>query len=135
MRVSISARVQEDACDRVLRASDVGLDLHVEADDIGRGAVATEAQARQHAARVRKLLDNYVAGKSQFASLHVFAAVPVSVAFAVGQVLGHSSLPPCYIYNFDALAVPKYRWRLGLREAVEGRACVDVLPEVRDVPA
>ncbi len=134
LRVSVSARVLELPCEAVLPRSRLRLDLHVEANKIGRGTVGNETQAREYAARVRDLLDNHIAGH-QYASLHVFAAVPVSVAFLLGQVMAHSSVPSVYVYNFETNTMPQYAWRLGVREAMCGDACIEFLGEVSDGPA
>jgi hypothetical protein len=130
LRVSISATVREEACNAVLRPAEVRADLHLRAKEIGRGTLVTEAQARQHAAQIRRMLDAEVAGNTELRALHVFAAVPVSVAFLIGQALAHSSLPPAYIYNFDQNRTPSYAWRLGLREAAQGMDCVELLEEI-----
>lgn len=132
LRVSISAPVREETCNAVLRPEEVRADLHLRAEKIGRGNVETEAQARKYAAQVRQLLDAEVGGNTDIRALHVFAAVPVSVAFLMGQSLAHSSLPPAYIYNFDRTCTPPYAWRLGLYEAAQGIECVELLGGVRD---
>lgn len=127
IRLSVSATVRTEACAAVLPPDDVRLDLHVESDDIGRGVIASEAQAREYELRLRRAVDRYINGAPAITSMHVFAAVPVSVAFLVGQVLAHSGLPRCYVYNFDAAATPRYCWRLSLHDAVAGKPCVEVL--------
>jgi hypothetical protein len=129
--VSVSARVLESACEAVVPRQMLRLDLHVESNKIGRGIVGHETQGREYAARVRELLDNNIAGQ-QYASLHVFAAVPVSVAFLIGQVLAHSSVPDVYVYNFETNVKPQYAWRLGFSEALRGDQCVEFLSEVSD---
>lgn len=131
LRVSVSARVLESACEAVVPRQTLRLDLHVESNKIGRGIVGHETQGREYAARVRELLDNNIAGQ-RYASLHVFAAVPVSVAFLIGQVLAHSSVPDVYVYNFETNAKPQYAWRLGFSEAMRGKQCVEFLSEVSD---
>jgi hypothetical protein len=127
LRLSVSARVSDEACEAVLSPEMVRVDLHLEVDEIGRGTIGSEAQAREIAARLRRALDAHVGGNLAISSIHVFAAVPVSVAFCVGQVLAHSSLAGSYVYNFDAAATPAYCWKLGLRGACAGEPCVDVL--------
>ena len=129
LRVSISAKVRESVCSRTLDESDVRLDLHVVAGDVARGTVTTDAQARQHAAQVRKILDAEIAGNPDIEALHIFAAVPVSVAFLIGQALAHSSIPPVYVYNFETTSRPPYAWRLGLRQAATGDDCIDMMED------
>jgi len=129
LRVSVSARVREQQCDAVLPADAVRLDLHLEADDLGRGMVASEAQARYYVREIRRALDDHVAGNHEIGSLHVFAAVPVSVAFLLGQALAHSGLPTSTVYNFNSSDTPPYRWSLDLHAAVAGAPCVRMSKE------
>jgi hypothetical protein len=51
----------------------------------------------------------------------------VSVAFRIGQILANTGLPRCYVYNFDAVATPRYRWRISLPEAKRGAPCAELL--------
>jgi len=129
LRVSVSARVRGQQCDVVLPADAVRLDLHVEADDLRRGTVASEAQARYYVRETRRVLDEHVAGNHEIRSLHVFAAVPVTVAFLLGQALAHSGLPNCTVYNFNSSDTPPYRWSLDLHAAVAGTPCVHLSKE------
>jgi hypothetical protein len=125
--VSVSAIVRDEVCAEVLPPTGARIDMHIQAEEIGRGTVATSAQAAEYAVRLRRALDRHVTGNPAIKSIHVFAAVPVSVAFRVGQVLAHSGLPRSYVYNFDAGATPRYCWRVGLDEAVQGEHSVEVL--------
>ena len=124
LRVSVSALVRGEQCDASLDPSELRVDLHVQAQDLGRGTVRTESQARSYASTIRAALDRIVAGSPEFDALHVFAAVPVSVAFLLGQVLAHTSLPPAFVHNFDFGENPPYRWSLSLPEAAAGKSCV-----------
>jgi hypothetical protein len=124
LRVSVSALVREEQCDAALDPSKLRIDLHVQAQDLGRGTVRTEAQAKSYASTIRAALDRAVAGSPEFDALHVFAAVPVSVAFVLGQVLSHTSLPSAFVHNFDFGDNPPYRWNLSLSEAAAGTSCV-----------
>lgn len=127
VRVSVSAYVLDDVCAAVLPTADVGVDVSVEAAEVRRGVVTTEAQAREYSARLRRELDQRLSGNAGITSIHLFAAVPVSVAFRIGQVLANTGLPRCYVYNFDAAATPQYCWRLDLREAKRGARCAELL--------
>jgi hypothetical protein len=129
LRVSVSAHVREQQCNAALPADAVRLDLHLEADDLGRGMVTSEAQARYYVRQIRRALDDHVAGNHEIGSLHVFAAVPVSVAFLLGQALAHSGLPTCTVYNFNSSDTPPYRWSLDLHAAVAGAPCVRMSKE------
>jgi hypothetical protein len=127
VRISVSAHVREDVCAAALPPNELAVDISIEAAEVGRGTVATEAQAREHAARLRRALDQRVNGNAGITSVHLFAAVPVSVAFRIGQVLANTGLPRCYVYNFDASATPQYHWRLDLLEATRGARCAELL--------
>jgi|GEM_PF-2690359 len=129
LRVSMSARVREEHCVAVLPADTVRLDINAEAENLGRGIVGTEAQARHFATVLRRALDAEIAGNNEIKELHVFAAVPVSVAFLVGQLLAHSSMPAAHVYNFDTSDTPPYRWSLSLHAAAAGTPCVRISKE------
>lgn len=129
LRVSVSATVAADQCEAVLPASRVRMDLAFEADDLGRGTVGTEAQARAYASVIRRALDKHVAGRREFEEIHVFAAVPVSVAFLLGQILSGTGLPRAVVYNFNASATPSYHWSLCLHAARAREACIGIFEE------
>ncbi|AKJ03219.1 CHAT domain-containing protein [Archangium gephyra] len=129
VRLSISSEVELDDCQEVLPDERVRLDLHFRLDEPGRGAVRLEKQALEYARKLRATFDRLVAGKRALDSVHLFAAVPVSVAFLLGRELASTGLPPCFVYNFASRDSPRYRWRLCLQAAVEGRPSVDILGE------
>ncbi len=123
VRVSISAEVVRGVCLAVLDPADVRLDLEFRlAPGGGRGVVQTEAQARAYADEIRRSIDMSVAGHPEFTAIHVFAAVPVSVAFLLGQALSGTAFPETWVHNYRHEDRPAYRWRLGLHAAERGDA-------------
>lgn len=127
VRISISSEVELGDCQEVLPEERVRLDLHFRLDEPGRGVVRLEKQALEYARKLRATFDRLVAGKRALDSVHIFASVPVSVAFLLGRELASTGLPPCFVYNFASGDSPHYRWRLCLQAAVEGRPSVDIL--------
>jgi len=127
VRISISSEVELEDCQEVLPDERVRLDLHFRLDEPGRGVVRLEKQALEYARKLRATFDRLIAGKRALDSVHLFAAVPVSVAFLLGRELVSTGLPPCFVYNFASRDSPRYRWRLCLQAAVEGRPSVDIL--------
>ncbi|TSC33931.1 SAVED domain-containing protein [Corallococcus sp. Z5C101001] len=128
VRLSLSAKVQSQACEAVLSASDVRLDLHFMLEDPSRGIVNRESQLMEYAHDIREAIDKHLAGNSEFKSVHVFAAVPVSIAFHLGRALAATGLPECFVYNYDAQDTPAYKWRLSLQAASTGRPAITVFP-------
>ncbi|NVI98866.1 SAVED domain-containing protein [Myxococcus sp. AM009] len=124
VRISISADVQQEECDLVLSSSNVKLDLHFSLERARRGVVRRASQLREYVNVIREAIDSHIAGNSSIESLHVFAAVPVSVAFHLGQALAFTGLPNCFIYNFDARDAPRYKWCMHLQAAAEGRTSI-----------
>ncbi|MCY1077819.1 CHAT domain-containing protein [Archangium lansingense] len=128
VRISISSEVELEDCQEALPDDQVRLDLHFRLDEPGRGVVRQEKQALEYARKLRASFDRFIAGKRAFdGGVHIFAAVPVSVAFLLGRELASTGLPPCFVYNFASGDSPRYRWRLCLQAAVEGRPSVDIL--------
>lgn len=126
LRISISFPVDLADCRKVLPDLKVRLDLHFRLEAPRPGVVRQEAQARAYAQVLRDKLYQLVDQDHSIKSLHVFAAVPVSVAFLLGQELSATWLPICYIYNFDRGESPRYKWRLCLRAAARGKRSVKV---------
>jgi hypothetical protein len=127
VRISISSEVELEDCQEVLPDEQVRLDLHFRLEEPGRGVVRLEKQALEYARKLRATFDRLVAGKRALHSVHLFAAIPVSVAFLLGRELVSTGLPPCFVYNFASRDSPRYRWRLCLQAAVEGRPSIDIL--------
>jgi hypothetical protein len=128
LRFSVSATVQLDACRQVLADQDVGLDLHFTLGAPKRGIVQQQAQLQAYAQEIRARIDQHISTRPQLKSLHVFAAVPVSIAFNIGKALAASWLPPCYVYNYDLRDSPPYKWRLCLQDADAGKRSIKVFP-------
>lgn len=126
LRLSVSGRVELDDCREVLPDSAVGLDLHFQLESPEKGIVRRAEQVQAYQELLRKTLGTHVEGKPRLTSIHVFAAVPVSVAFSLGQVLASTGLPRCYVYNYNAEEKPRYKWRLCLHAAVNGRSSIDI---------
>jgi hypothetical protein len=123
LRVSISSTVHAADCQKVLPAHEVRADLHFKLANPAFGIVRREEQALAYKTVLRSELSRCKNEISGIESIHVFAAVPVSIAFLLGQVLSATLFPPCYVYNFNNRAVPKpgYEWRLSLDDALHNR--------------
>jgi len=129
VRLSISADVRLEECAAVLPDSEVRLDLHFSLEKPARGIVRREAQLLEYAQSIREAIDQHIAGNPGFkGGVHVFAAVPVSIAFHLGRALAFTGLPECFVYNYDGRDTPHYKWRLSLQAAAEGRPAVTIFP-------
>ncbi|WP_158623832.1 SAVED domain-containing protein [Corallococcus llansteffanensis] len=123
IRLSISSEVKSSDCETVLLAHCIRADLHFKVARPDFGIVRSAEQAQAYRLLLRKKINECMREMGDFESIHVFAAVPVSIAFLLGQVLSATNLPRSYVYNFNAKAVPKpgYEWRLGLDEAFRNK--------------
>ncbi|MFP2905475.1 SAVED domain-containing protein [Pyxidicoccus sp. 3LFB2] len=126
LRLSISAPVQLEDCREVLKDEEVRLDLHGRLESFGRGVIRRKSQAQAYAQQLRQMLDVQLTSNPDVRSVHIFAAIPVSIAFHLGQELNTTWMRPCYIYNFEQEKTPRYKWRLCLRAAADGQPSVDV---------
>jgi hypothetical protein len=127
LRLSISAEVGLHDCQAVLPEQDIRRDIHCRVEDPQRGIVRREEQAQAYAAQLRAAIDQSIAKDPLITGIHVFASVPVSIAFHLGQALTASWLPPCYVYNHGAQETPRYKWRLCLQKAAAGQPSVELL--------
>ncbi len=123
LRVSISSTVKLVDCEAVLPKDEVRVDLHFRVDAPDFGMVRREEQVQAYKQVLRTKLNQCMAEIDNIKEIHVFAAVPVSLAFLLGQVLSATVFPRCYVYNFNAKAVPKpgYEWRLCLDDAIDNK--------------
>jgi hypothetical protein len=129
--VSVSALVNLDDCRQVLPDSDVMLDLHFSLAETGRGSVRSEKQLKTYVQVIHETLNKHLTANRDPArrpeSVHLFAAVPVSLAFYVGDALTASWLPECFVYNYGHPSErPRYKWRLSLQEAFAGRRSIKI---------
>ncbi|WP_375771652.1 SAVED domain-containing protein [Archangium gephyra] len=123
LRVSVSAEVDEAHC---LVPGPVGCDVHVRVGTPGLGLIQSEEAARVIAGEVQRALEQHITGKG-YEQLHVFAAVPVSVAFLLGRVLSFGTMPSAVVYNFVIRPRPRYNWSLDLYAAEVGEPAVAIL--------
>ncbi len=131
IRVSVSAPVDLEACRHVLPDSDVMLDLHFALAETGRGSVRREEQLKAYVQVIRETLNKHITANGDPArrpkSVHLFAAVPVSLAFYLGDALTASWLPECFVYNYGLPSEqPRYKWRLSLQAAFKGRRSIKI---------
>lgn len=120
--VSVSARVDPTLCSQVVPKNQSRVDIQVGLQKPCRGGITSEAQARHFVDDVAREVDAAIGGKSGIEALHVFAAVPVSVAFLLGQrVFAGTGLPPVIVHSLTSAPQPAYRWALNLFDAMAGR--------------
>lgn len=133
LRLSVSAPVSLDDCRQVLPDSEVRLDMHFTLEAPKRGSVRRQEQLKAYVQAIQDTLDQYISGKPELRleSVHIFAAVPVSVAFLLGQALAANWLPECFIYNHGGQERPAYKWRLSLQAAYQGQPAVKIFKQSR----
>ncbi|RKH52688.1 CHAT domain-containing protein [Corallococcus sp. AB050B] len=132
IRVSVSALVNMEDCRQVLPDPDVMMDLHFSLASPGQNSVRSEEQLSAYVRLIRETITEHVTSnqdpKHRPESVHIFAAVPVSLAYYLGDILTASWLPECFVYNYGSPSEsPRYKWRLNLKAAFEGKRSVDIL--------
>ncbi len=126
VRISVSSPVHLGDCRDVLPESEVKLDLHFRLEDPQKLVVKNRRQVREYAQVIGSTLERYAALDTSIDSLHIFAAVPVSLAFLIGQALSSTGLPNCYIYNYGRSDSPHYKWSVCLQDASADKSSVKV---------
>ncbi|WP_158629201.1 MULTISPECIES: CHAT domain-containing protein [unclassified Corallococcus] len=131
IRVSVSALANLDDCRQVLPDSDVMMDLHFSLVNPGQNSVRREDQLKAYVRLIRETINKHVTSNQdperRPESVHIFAAVPVSLAFYLGDILTASWLPECFVYNYGFPSeCPRYKWRLSLLAAFKGKRSVRV---------
>lgn len=125
--VSVSNEVDERLANPVVPAKESAVDLRVGLKNPYRGAISDERQARLLVEEIAREVDSNLGGLPNVDAVHVFAAVPVSVAFLLGQrVFSGTALPPVVIHNLAATPRPAYRWGLNLADALAGRRAITI---------
>lgn len=125
LRLSISSKVELAECQKVLPDKKVRLDLHFTLPDPTPGLVRSEEQARAYVELLRAAIHRYKQDRA-IKSIHIFAAIPVSITFLLGQELSATWFPEPYVYNFGQGETPGYKWRLNLRAAHQGKPSVKI---------
>lgn len=116
LRVGVSAVVKAEHC-RIHGGGPISIEVDCALESPARGIVKSAAQAREYARVIRETLDPLVAGNPEIGSVHVFAAVPVSVAVLLGQIASSTGYPATFVYNFRDGDVPPYHWAICLQRA------------------
>ena len=118
IRVEVSAKVAiadvEASLDQPCRH------FVIRVGDPKRGVVSHQDQARAIAHKFREALD-HVHNANPKAVQHIFAAVPVSVAFRMGQMVSKTMHRSVCAYNYSQRSDPPYHWAIDL-VASEGDA-------------
>lgn len=127
LRISLTSEVALADCRKVLPDRSVSLDIHIKVDTPTQGLVRSEAQAREYAEALRDIIHKKCADRERpIKSIHVFAAIPVSIAFLLGQELHATWLPDCHVYNYGHREEPRYKWRLCLQAAFHRERSIEI---------
>jgi hypothetical protein len=130
LRISLSSKVALADCRKVLPDRSVSLDLHARVDAPAPGLVRSEAQARAYAEMLSDAIyRKYAEKECPIKSIHVFAAIPVSIAFLLGQAIRATWLPDCHVYNYGFREKPRYKWRLCLQAALHRERSIKIFNE------
>jgi hypothetical protein len=111
IRVEVSARVNAQEIQQTL--SRPCRQFAVRVREPRRGIITHEEQVSGIAHAFREALDK-IHNENPQARRHVFAAVPVSVAFRLGQMVSHTMHKSVLAYNYSQRSEPPYHWALDL---------------------
>jgi len=116
VRVSVSSQVTPSLC-HIATSEPIAKTIDFSIERPRRGAIVSESQARGYAKLIRESLDLHASSGTEVTGVHVFAAVPVSLAFLIGQIASFHGFPLTFVYNFNAADSPPYRWAVCLHGA------------------
>ncbi|MFC1638833.1 SAVED domain-containing protein [Patescibacteria group bacterium] len=106
IRIGVSYPVTPEQTNPVVEScATFGISVVSPAVDI----VRTRKDVERLAASFRGVIDELVASSS-IQRIHVFASVPMCVAFAMGQQISASIHPKVYVYNYRRQDSPNYKW-------------------------
>jgi hypothetical protein len=111
IRVEVSARVSVTEVGETLGGPFRSFVVRIK--EPKRGVVTHQVQATLIAHAFREALD-IVQNENPKSRRHVFAAVPVSVAFRLGQMVNPNMHRSVIAYNYSQLSVPPYHWAVDL---------------------
>jgi hypothetical protein len=111
IQVEVSARVAKREIDQTITQPYRYLVVRIAVPK--RGVVTHHDQARALANKFREAVDR-VHNENPSAIQHIFAAVPVSVSFRLGQMVSQTMHRSVFAYNYSQRSVPPYHWAVDL---------------------
>lgn len=114
IQVEVSAKVAQSDID--LTITKPYRHLAVRISEPRRGVITHHDQARAVAVAFRKAID-LIHNENPRTVHHVFAAVPVSVAFRLGQMVSQTMHRSVLAYNYSQRSTPPYHWAVDLLAA------------------
>ncbi|MBS0424098.1 MAG: SAVED domain-containing protein [Proteobacteria bacterium] len=105
LRVSISHHIKsQDTNDVLPNAAEVDLGLTEPNED----AISTKEEMTAVAEEFKKVMDNLASNESNIEVIHLFASVPVGVAFIMGTKISPNIHPFVQTYQHSAIEKPRY---------------------------
>ena len=123
LRVGISVRIEPSDTLAVVEdpLTEVSLDLDAPHPDALRSSADLEEVALSFVAALERL----VAQRPSTSLVHVFAAVPVGLAFRLGAAVSPTRHPKVAVYQFQRDATPRYRRAFVLQDVPAAERTVD----------
>lgn len=115
IRISTSYRVTEE---QTLPIVNTAATFDIVSTVIKTDNVTNRAELQMLATEFAKLLDE-IGQQGRVQRIHVFAAIPVSAAFLLGQQLRQTVHPDTIIYNFNRSKTPNYHWGISIGKDVQ----------------
>lgn len=111
IQVEVSARVAQSDIKQTIDRPHRHFAVRVSSPQ--RGVVTHHDQARAVAHAFRAVIDQ-IHNENPKTVQHVFAAVPVSIAFRLGQMVSHTIHRSVLVYNYSQRSTPPYQWAVDL---------------------
>jgi hypothetical protein len=106
LRLSLSQPIDVEATQRLLPTPATEIDIT--ADNPHFDIVATPDDVAAVVSKFQQALDAIATHVPNARAIHLFAAVPVGLAFKLGAAVNSTTTPPIYLYQYNRLSDERY---------------------------
>lgn len=113
IRVGTSYPITEDQTKRVVKKSITSIDIKAPVENLE--LFGTEKDLNNYANSVQECLHQIAVYLPNTDAIHIFAAVPVGLAFLIGYRINPNPTKPIYTYEFSSNRTPQYKMVFSLQ--------------------
>ena len=113
-RFGTAYKVESDDCTKIVAEPIYDLALH--AKNLDPDLFTSLEQLWDYAKQFRVMLDSVKNHLPEVDSIHLFASVPVGMAFLMGQEVGPNIHPNVYTYEYKQTRTPRYALAFALQD-------------------
>lgn len=121
LRVSTSLIIDPEDTNAVF---DNAFEVDIKLEETHRDAFSTSEDFNKFILEVDKALNSLTQNFSKVKEIHLFAAIPAGLAFAIGNLLNPTIHPKLQTYNFNSKDFPKYKKGLLIGENYEDETLI-----------